>query len=77
MYKPRLFDVLLGSGKPVNDHLGNIRMREITWKRTDQYNGVRKGEKKSIVEEVREEIETVGRYDGNGNLHVYQAKKEG
>jgi hypothetical protein len=50
--EPTKDDVLLGRGKPFQNHPGNQRMLEIVDERKEQYLAVKRDQKRAIVEEV-------------------------
>jgi hypothetical protein len=52
IYRPSKNDILCGRGKPIQDHTGNLRMRNIAAKYTDFYLNSRVHKKQEIVEEV-------------------------
>jgi hypothetical protein len=61
---PFLSDVLLGRGKPITDHIGNIRLHSIVEKYLPAYNSSRKKlEKNALASEIVERIKSMpGRF---------------
>lgn len=60
VYRPTKHDVLCGRGKPIQDHIGNLRMRNIIASNAHRYFHARKHKKQQIVEEVVELVKCSG-----------------
>lgn len=60
VYRPTKHDVLCGRGKPIQDHVGNLRMRSIIASNANRYFHARKHKKQQIVEEVVDLVKCSG-----------------
>ncbi|KAG7340786.1 hypothetical protein IV203_024329 [Nitzschia inconspicua] len=58
---PSQQDVLLGRGRPIMNHKGNVTMRELVWSKLSRFNATKqKHIRTSIIEEVVSEIQVAG-----------------
>lgn len=57
---PGSFDILVGKGRPFQDHPGNIRLREWIKQHQSSYEKAQKYEKKKLVQNVIEMVRSKG-----------------
>ena len=60
---PTMTDVLLGKGKPIQQHAGNVRLRHLVENQLDAYLKMRKGDKSVMARQVVEAVK-----QGNGRF---------
>jgi hypothetical protein len=74
VHPPRSIDIVFGRGKPVQDHPGNVRMKNIIRQYKTAYHKGGKNDKKMITERV---VYVISNDDLSGKVHFLKQKKTG